>query len=331
MKTWKRKVIMMYFSLLIAASIYVLLFTWNPNAVIPNKIETKTIEGPGENTTIISTIENQTTELTNVTSIITYNNSGIITTISNISAIPLGGKVIQTDLESLFSNREVKLVLIATLFGVLGASVQGISSLVVWNSRGKLEEGWSLWYLARPLIGATLAVVTYLIIRVGLIPSPGGTLVINDFGVAAIGALVGLMADEMSQKLRDVFDSLFGIKKPAEEKGEDPKKWGRGTIKFPDGEEIEVKINTDKVLKALAQKSDGSPVVKAKVHFVVKDTSVLEFVGLPDKTVADVETNTAGEAVITVKGISLKSTAIEAITIVEDIEIKGQIKIKVEQ
>jgi hypothetical protein len=331
MKTWKRKALMIYFSLLIATSISILLFTWNPIAIIPKMEETRTIEGPGGNITIISTIENQTTKLTKITTAVRFNNSGISMNTTNTTAVPITDEVFHADLDSLFASREVKLVLIATLFGVMGASVQGVSSLVVWNSRGKLEEGWGSWYLARPLLGSALAVITYLVIRVGLIPSPSGALVINDFGVGAIGALVGLMADEMAQKLRDVFDSLFGLRKPDEEKGEDPKKWGRITIKFPEGEDIEVQLNTDKVLKALVQKSDGSPVVKTKVHYMVKDTAILEIVGTPDKTVADIDTNPAGEAVITVKGISLRSTILEASTIVEATEVRSQVKVKVTQ
>jgi hypothetical protein len=332
MKTWKRKALMIYFSLLIAAAIAIILFTWNPIAIIPNMEETTITKGPGGNMTIISTIENQTTKLTeNITTII-FNNSGITKNTTITTAEPIIDEVFQTNLESLFDSREGKLVLIATLFGVMGASVQGISSLVVWNSRGKLEEGWGLWYLARPLVGAALAVITYLIIRVGLIPSPSGALVINDFGVAAIGALVGLMADEMSQKLRDIFDSLFGLKKPPEEKGEEPDKWIRNMLKFPDGEEIEIKVNAVKELRALVQKGDGSPIVKTKVHFVIKDTSVLEFVETPQKTVADIETNTAGEAAITVKGTLVKNTVIEASTTPEGgMEIKGQVSVKVVQ
>jgi hypothetical protein len=43
---------------------------------------------------------------------------------------------------------------------------------------------------------------------------------INDLGVAAISSLVGLMTDEMTKKLRDIFDSLFGIAKPEAEEDE---------------------------------------------------------------------------------------------------------------
>jgi hypothetical protein len=39
------------------------------------------------------------------------------------------------------------------------------------------------------------------------------TIFINDYGVAGISALVGLMTAQMTQKLRDVFESMFGIDK----------------------------------------------------------------------------------------------------------------------
>ena len=39
------------------------------------------------------------------------------------------------------------------------------------------------------------------------------TIVVNDFGVAAIGGLVGLMITPLIKKLRDLFDVLLGIKK----------------------------------------------------------------------------------------------------------------------
>jgi hypothetical protein len=65
-----------------------------------------------------------------------------------------------------------------------------------------------------------MAVITYLILRAGFIS--GSPTTINDFGVAGISALVGLMTDEITRKLRDVFDTLFGIAKPKGEKGRSP-------------------------------------------------------------------------------------------------------------
>jgi hypothetical protein len=133
-----------------------------------------------------------------------------------------GRAFFSTDPEYLFINRETRLLILATLFGIIGSSLQGIASLTHWISRGKLEQGWESWYLARPPIGATLAIVTYLILRAGFVT--GGPSAISDFGIAGISALVGIMTDEMTKKLRDIFDTLFGIQKPPQEKGDEPHK-----------------------------------------------------------------------------------------------------------
>ena len=42
--------------------------------------------------------------------------------------------------------------------------------------------------------------------------------------ISSQDALTGLMTDELTKKLRDVVDPLFGIDKPDAEKGENPKK-----------------------------------------------------------------------------------------------------------
>ena len=103
---------MIYFSLLDTLP-YVLVFSWNPenSALTANRIEKRTITGQGENKTVIRTIKNQTTKLTNVTSIIVYPNTGVTTIISDISTVPITGQAFQTDTEFFFSNREVRLVL----------------------------------------------------------------------------------------------------------------------------------------------------------------------------------------------------------------------------
>jgi len=125
---------------------------------------------------------------------------------------PLSVQAFNTDLEIVFTNPEIRLVIFSIFFGVIGASVHGIGSLTAWISTRKLESGWGIWYLTRPPIGAALAIITYLILRAGFVT--GGPTAISDFGVAALSALVGLMTDEMSSKLRDIFDTLFGIKNP---------------------------------------------------------------------------------------------------------------------
>jgi hypothetical protein len=55
----------------------------------------------------------------------------------------------------------------------------GLSS---WIGTRRAREDWAIWYLVRPPVGTALAVITYLVIRAGLIQGAG----INDFGVGAI-------------------------------------------------------------------------------------------------------------------------------------------------
>jgi hypothetical protein len=250
--------LVLFFSALIVGSIFVLVFVWNPvqNSLTAIKSEERIINGTDGDQTIISITKNSSSgsEKRNVTSIMVTDNKTMMRS-ENITVKPLSGQAFGTDPEIVFTNPEIRLVIFATFFGVIGASVHGIGSLTAWMSTGKLEAGWGIWYLTRPPMGAALAIITYLILRAGFVS--GGPTAISDFGVAALSALVGLMTDEMSTKLRDIFDTLFGIAKPPEEKGEDPsKKKNKGNIKF-NPERPEVKLTQDLVIKAHITRRDG--------------------------------------------------------------------------
>jgi hypothetical protein len=216
--------LVVYFSALIVLSLFILIFVWNPiqGSLIATKSETQNITEPNGNKTIITSVKNSSTssETRSIKSELIIGNR----TIKNETTIvkPLTGQAFNTDPEIVFTNPEIRLVMFAIFFGVIGASVHGLGSLTTWISTTKLESRWAIWYFTRPPIGAALAIITYLILRAGFVS--GSPTAISDFGVAAISALVGLMTDEMTKKLRDIFDSLFGIVKPEAEKGESPVK-----------------------------------------------------------------------------------------------------------
>lgn len=110
-------------------------------------------------------------------------------------------------------DKEVRLVAVSVLFGILGACISGIAS--VFNRRlwvnGRIKGNNSVYlYIARPWFGTSVAIVTYVTLRAGLI-NVGSTPVISEYGVAAIAALVGLMSDEMITRLRDVFKTFLGL------------------------------------------------------------------------------------------------------------------------
>ena len=105
-----------------------------------------------------------------------------------------------------FENPEVSLLAICCLFGLLGASVAGITSWYkqkLWESTSELNKRRTYLYVVRPWLGASVAIITYVALRTGLInfAMPGGGQnhipPINQFGIAAISATVGLMTDQI--------------------------------------------------------------------------------------------------------------------------------------
>jgi len=302
---------------------------WNPiqGSLTAIKSQKHFIYGPGQDKTIITDIKNRSaaSDSKNVT-IVKYTNNSHTTTI-NLTRKPLLGQAWNTDPEIVLTNPEIRLVIFSTFFGVIGASVHGIGSLTAWISRGKLEAGWDIWYLTRPPIGAALALITYLIIRAGFVT--GGPTAINDFGVAGMSALVGLMEDEMTTKLRDIFDTLFGIKKPVEEKGDEPIKGNRTSIVFPDNQKTEVKVADSTELKAKVINADGIPVENCKVLFAIDDVNIVEFVGTADKSKANINTDSTGTATVKIKGLNTGIVTVIATTKVEELESTASLVIKI--
>jgi len=213
-----RGLFFLYFFLLLAISIFFAISTWNP---IENSLHaqdnTQTVTSTDKGNKIIyeTIIKNETATIINTTTITNITNGK--QTKENIVTRPMTGRAFFiTDYAHLFINHETRLIILAGLFGIIGASLHGISSLAMWIATGKLEKGWEFWYLSRPLLGATLAIITYLMLRAGFVS--GGPSAISDFGTAGISALVGMMTTEMVKKLMIIFDTLFGSQKSLQEK-----------------------------------------------------------------------------------------------------------------
>jgi hypothetical protein len=316
-----RLIFALYFCVLIIASLVSLVFIWNPiqGSLTAIKTEKRVINGPGKDKMFIIDIKNSSSssDWRNVTSI-RYgggNNNNNTVRIENITRKPLSGQAFGTDPEIVFTNQEIRLVLFATLFGIIGASIHGLGSLTAWISTDKLQAGWGIWYLTRPPIGAALAIITYIIIRAGFISGAGGPAAISDFGVAGISALVGLMTDEMTSKLRDVFDALFGIKKPEAEKGESPVKKTKGLELNAKTNIISVNEKLDVTAKII--KKDGSPATGVLTSFAIDDNSIIGFTGA-----AIQKTNNEGIATVEVQGKKIGVTSVIAkATLEREIEV----------
>ncbi|GEM_PF-2321403 len=106
---------------------------------------------------------------------------------------------------------EKKFLIVALLGGILGGASRGISSILVYRSNRRLFYPWLWNYGGQPILGGMLAVISLAILHAGLLGASGLSL-FNPFGVLALSSMVGLFIDEFTNKLSEVFKTLFATK-----------------------------------------------------------------------------------------------------------------------
>jgi hypothetical protein len=99
------------------------------------------------------------------------------------------------------------------LMGALGGTIHWMSSLANFIGNGNLFGRWSPYYLLSPFQGAALALLVYLLLRVGVLapPTNGASPAqsLNLLGLYAFSGLAGLFAKQAIEMLRDVFSVIF--------------------------------------------------------------------------------------------------------------------------
>jgi hypothetical protein len=116
-------------------------------------------------------------------------------------------------------NRDQQLLLIVTVLGSLGAILHVLRSFFMYAGDRKLMWSWVPSYFFIPFIGAVIALITYVILRAGLI-GPTGSDEGNTWGFAAVASLVGLFSAQATSKLKDIFETIL-TPSGAREKGRD--------------------------------------------------------------------------------------------------------------
>ncbi|MFO0697881.1 MAG: hypothetical protein U0236_01540 [Nitrospira sp.] len=117
------------------------------------------------------------------------------------------------------------------LLGALGGSLHLVLSLVMYIGNGQFKRRWLPYYLSLPIAGAALAPIVYMLLRVGILSpsgianSPSGTASLNLVGIYAFSALTGMFAKTATDKLNEVFSTIF---RTAEQPAKD--KIGQGKI-----------------------------------------------------------------------------------------------------
>jgi hypothetical protein len=117
-------------------------------------------------------------------------------------------------------DREARLLLVVALAGALGGLVYSLRSLTWYAGNRSLKYSWMMTYYLQPVVGAGLAIITYTVLRGGLVlvTTQTSSDVVNPFGFAGIAALVGLFSAQAAEWLKRVFEQVFT---PAP-KGKDP-------------------------------------------------------------------------------------------------------------
>ena len=118
-------------------------------------------------------------------------------------------------------NREADLLLIAMLCGAIGAFLYGAKSFTAYLGNETFDSSWTAWYLFMPLIGSGLALLFYLVFRGGLLTSASSSDV-NPFGIAGLSGLVGMFTKQATNKLDEVFSTMFRSNKDQELKDKLP-------------------------------------------------------------------------------------------------------------
>jgi len=134
----------------------------------------------------------------------TGTSAGLSTAVRSLSDLYLFNSMLTGD----------QVLLLAVLAaGALGGCVHVATSFSDYVGNAQYRASWEWWYLLRPFIGGCLATAFYFLIRGGVMSmaSGGGAegAVPNLHGMVAISFLVGMFSKQATDKLDDVFDTLF--------------------------------------------------------------------------------------------------------------------------
>lgn len=116
---------------------------------------------------------------------------------------------------------EVRLLVIVLLSGALGSAIFSARSYASFHGLKRFDASWTWWYVMRIPVGMGLALFLYMVVRGGLFSTSLGDSAavmdtVNPFGIAALAALAGMFAKEASDKLEEIFQSVFRTaEKPA--------------------------------------------------------------------------------------------------------------------
>lgn len=103
---------------------------------------------------------------------------------------------------------ELRFLWLVAVSAALGSGVHVATSFASYVGNQKFSRSWLWWYILRPGVGVSMALIFYFVIRGGLLTT-SSTGDVSPFGVTALGGLVGMFSKQAADKLQETFDTLF--------------------------------------------------------------------------------------------------------------------------
>jgi len=103
------------------------------------------------------------------------------------------------------------LLVLVVVTSAFGSYVHAATSFATYVGNRTLAMSWIWWYLLRVFIGVALATIFYLAVRGGFLAAQADTADVNPYGIAALAGLVGLFSKQATDKLEEVFTTLFRV------------------------------------------------------------------------------------------------------------------------
>jgi hypothetical protein len=100
-------------------------------------------------------------------------------------------------------------IVLVIIVSALGSYVHATTSFVTYVGNRDLKTSWLWWYLLRTFIGIALALLFYFALRGGFFAQEASATEVNPYGIAALAGLTGLFSKQATDKLKEIFDTLF--------------------------------------------------------------------------------------------------------------------------
>jgi len=111
------------------------------------------------------------------------------------------------------ASPDTALILLVAISSAFGSYIHAATSFGDYVGNRKLYRSWTWWYLLRFWIGISIALIFYFAVRGGFLVADGSTEDLNPYGIAALAGMTGLFSKQASDKLNEVFSTLFRVEK----------------------------------------------------------------------------------------------------------------------